>query len=160
MGANLRTKGRKFLLYFLDPLLRRQLKGRYWWCGWRANQEGGGRSGQLTLIIKRSDKLFHGVNEDGEFGGFSIRGGSKGWSEREWTIVHKCGRGSCGAVKDKVLMSLLIRYAHIPFYFRFSFTFPTLPIHPYTPPLRRDRTRSRSHSHDNHTRSIGPTLLI
>ena len=35
----------------------------------------------------------------------------------------------------RTLMSLLIRYAHIPFYFRFSFTFPTLPIHPYTPPL-------------------------
>ena len=33
------------------------------------------------------------------------------------------------------VMSLLIRYAHIPFYFRFSFTFPTLPIHPYAPPL-------------------------
>ena len=33
-------------------------------------------------------------------------------------------------------MSLLIRYAHIPFYFCFSFTFPTSPIHPYAPPLR------------------------
>ena len=42
------------------------------------------------------------------------------------------------------VMSLLIRYAHIPFYFRFSFTFPTLPIHPYAPPLRRDRTRART----------------
>ena len=41
-------------------------------------------------------------------------------------------------------MSLLIRYAHIPFYFHFSFTFPTSPIHPYTPPLRRDRTQSHS----------------
>ena len=39
-------------------------------------------------------------------------------------------------------MSLLIRYAHIPFYFRFSFTFPTSPIHPCTPLLRRDRTRT------------------
>ena len=37
-------------------------------------------------------------------------------------------------------MSLLIRYAHIPFCFCFSLTFPTLSIHPYTPPLRRDRT--------------------
>ena len=37
-------------------------------------------------------------------------------------------------------MSLLIRYAHIPFYFRFSFTFPTSPIHHYTPPLRCDHT--------------------
>ena len=41
-------------------------------------------------------------------------------------------------------MSLLIRYAHIPFYFRFSFTFPTSPIHPYAPPLRRDRARART----------------
>ena len=41
------------------------------------------------------------------------------------------------------LMSLLIRYAHIPFYFRFSFTFPTSPIHPYAPPLRRNRARAR-----------------
>ena len=39
-------------------------------------------------------------------------------------------------------MSLLIRYAHIPFYFHFSFTFPTSPIHPYAPPLRRDRART------------------
>ena len=38
------------------------------------------------------------------------------------------------------VMSLLIRYAHIPFYFRFSLTFPTSPIHPYAPPLRCDRT--------------------
>ena len=92
---NLRTKGQKFLLYLLDPLLQRQLKGRYWWGGWHANQEGGGLSGWLTLIIKRSDKLFHGVNEDGELGGFGFRSGSKGRSER------KCGRRSCGAVKDK-----------------------------------------------------------
>ena len=56
------------------------------------------------------------------------------------------------------VMSLLIRYAHIPFYFRFSFTFPTLPIHPYTPPLQRDHTRSCLH--DNRTRSIGPISLI
>ena len=100
-GANLRTKGRKFLLYLLDPLLRRQLKGQYWRCGWRANQEGGGRSGRLTLIIKRSDKLFHGVNEDGEFSGFSFRGRSKGQSERKWMIACGRGRGSCGAMKDK-----------------------------------------------------------
>ena len=44
-------------------------------------------------------------------------------------------------------MSLLIRYTHIPFYFCFSFTFPTSPIHHYAPPLQRDRMRS----HDNHT---------
>ena len=41
-------------------------------------------------------------------------------------------------------MSLLIRYAHIPFYFRFSFTFSTLPIHHYAPPLWRDRTQLHS----------------
>ena len=58
------------------------------------------------------------------------------------------------------LMSLLIRYAHIPFYFRFSFTFPTSPIHPYAPPLQRDCTRPRSRSHDNRTRFIRPILLI
>ena len=37
-------------------------------------------------------------------------------------------------------MSLLIRYTHIPFYFHFSFTFPTSPIHHYAPPLQHDRT--------------------
>ena len=42
------------------------------------------------------------------------------------------------------LMSLLIRYAHIPFYFHFSFTFPTSPIHPYAPPLRRDCAHART----------------
>ena len=99
MGVNLRMKGRKFLLYLLDLLLRRQLKGWYRRCGWRANQEGGGRSRRLTLLIKCSDKLFHGVNEDGEFSGSGFRGGSKGQSERKRTIAHE--RGSCGAVKDK-----------------------------------------------------------
>ena len=44
------------------------------------------------------------------------------------------------------LMSLLIRYAHIPFYFRFSFTFPTLPIHHYAPLLQCDCTRLHLHS--------------
>ena len=39
-------------------------------------------------------------------------------------------------------MSLLIRYAHIPFYFLFSFTFPTSPIHPYAPPLQRSHMHS------------------
>ena len=98
-GANLRTKGQKFLLYLLNPLLQRQLKGRYRRCGWCANQEGGGWSGRLTLIIKRSDKLFHGVNEDGELGGFGFRGRSKGRSERKQMIAHGCGSGS--AMKDK-----------------------------------------------------------
>ena len=37
-------------------------------------------------------------------------------------------------------MSLLIRYAHIPFYFPFSFTFPTSLIHHYAPLLQRNRT--------------------
>ena len=99
IGVNLRMEGRKFLLYLLDTLLQRQLKGRYLGCGWRANQEQVGQSGQLTLIVKRSDKLFHGINEDGEFGGLGFRGGSKGRSGWEWMV--KCGCGSCGAVKDK-----------------------------------------------------------
>ena len=99
MGVNLRTKGQKFLLYLLDPLLWRQLKGWYWWCTWHANQEGAGRSRRLTLIIKHSNKLFHGVNEDGEFGGFSFGGGSKGQSEQERMIM--CGRGSSSAMEDK-----------------------------------------------------------
>ena len=47
---------------------------------------------------------------------------------------------------ESALMSLLIRYAHIPFYFRFSFAFPTSSIYHYAPPLQRDRTRSHSHS--------------
>ena len=34
-----------------------------------------------------------------------------------------------------MMMSLLIRYAHMPFYFRFSFAFSTLSIHHYAPPL-------------------------
>ena len=43
-----------------------------------------------------------------------------------------------------LLMSLLIRYAHIPFYFRFFFAFPTSSIYHYTPPFQRDRTRTRT----------------
>ena len=93
-------EGQNFLLYLLDPLLWRQLKGWYWQYAWCANQEGAGWSGQLTLIIKCSKKLFHGVNEDGEFCGFCFRGGSKGWSKWEWTIA--CRRGSCSAMKGKV----------------------------------------------------------
>ena len=42
------------------------------------------------------------------------------------------------------LMSLLIRYAHIPSYFRFSFTFPTSSIHHYAPLLQRDRAHART----------------
>ena len=42
-------------------------------------------------------------------------------------------------------MSLLIRYTHIPFYFRFAFVFSTSPIHHYAPLLRCDCTWSRLH---------------
>ena len=61
--------------------------------------------------------------------------------------VHLCTSpemltGVEGASVNTV-MSLLIRYAHIPFYFCFSLTFPTSPIHPYAPPLRRDCARAR-----------------
>ena len=48
---------------------------------------------------------------------------------------------------NDALMSLLIRYAHIPFYFHFSLTFPTSPICPYTPPLWHDCTWSCSCLH-------------
>ena len=54
------------------------------------------------------------------------------------------------------LMSLLIRYAHIPFYFRFSFTFSTLLIHHYAPPLWHTLTiialasSDQSHLFDGH----------
>ena len=41
-------------------------------------------------------------------------------------------------IHDAVLMSLLIRYAHIPFYFHFSFTFSTSSIYHYAPLLQRD----------------------
>ena len=37
-------------------------------------------------------------------------------------------------------MMSLIRYAHIPFYFRFSFTLPTSLIYHYIPPLRCNHT--------------------
>ena len=59
-----------------------------------------------------------------------------------WTSLYPLCVWYC--LKSLTLMSLLIRYTHIPFYFRFSFTFPTLPIHPYTPPLRRNHTRART----------------
>ena len=86
MGVNLRMEGRKLLLYLLNALLWGQLKGSYSGCGWHANQEPVSWSGQLTLIVKCSDKLFHGVNEDGEFGGFSFTGGSEGQSGQEWKL--------------------------------------------------------------------------
>ena len=44
------------------------------------------------------------------------------------------------------LMSLLIRYTHIPFYFRFSFTFSTSLIHHYTPLLWCNCMQSCLHS--------------
>ena len=78
----------------------RQLEGRYWQHGGHINQEGAARSGWLTLIIKRSDKLFHSVNEHQEFSGFGHRGGSKGRSEWERTIA--CEHGSCSAMKVKM----------------------------------------------------------
>ena len=43
-------------------------------------------------------------------------------------------------------MSLLIRYAHIPFYFCFSFTFSTSSIHHYAPLLWGDCMQLRSDS--------------
>ena len=55
-------------------------------------------------------------------------------------MLPSCRMGSCKCA----VMSLLIRYAHIPFYFRFSFTFPTSPVHPYAPPLRRDCAHTRT----------------
>ena len=61
--------------------------------------------------------------------------------------VHMClaQHDTEGAAHNEgAVMSLLIRYAHIPFYFCFSFTFPTSPIHPYAPLLRRDRARTRT----------------
>ena len=56
----------------------------------------------------------------------------------------------------KLLMSLLIRYANIPFYFCFSFAFSTLSIHHYAPPLWCNHTTialassDRSHLFDGH----------
>ena len=44
------------------------------------------------------------------------------------------GGDACGLLHGLV-MSLLIRYVHIPFYFRFSFAFSTSPIHHYAPLL-------------------------
>ena len=80
--------------------------------------------------------------------------------KREETKKGKCNDEVRRSYERFPMMSLLIRYAHIPFYFRFSFAFPTLPIHHYTPLLQRDCTRSRSCSHDNRTRFIGPISLI
>ena len=44
------------------------------------------------------------------------------------------------------MMSLLIRYTHIPFYFHFSITSYTSLIHHYTPLHQCGHTRSHSHS--------------
>ena len=57
------------------------------------------------------------------------------------TIKRKLGFNT---IHSDAVMSLLIRYTHIPFYFRFSFTFPISLIHPYTPPLRRDRAHAHT----------------
>ena len=100
MGMNLSMEGRKFLLYLLDLVLWRQLKGRYWLCRWHAHQQQVGRSGWLTLIIKHSNELFYCVDEDGELSGFGFMGRSKGWSGWEQMIKH--GHGSWAAMKNKV----------------------------------------------------------
>ena len=71
------------------------------------------------------------------YGGFIQPRGAMG----NWYLNAQWANGSvfhpdhCSPV-----MSLLIRYAHIPFYFRFSFAFPTLLIYHYAPPLWRNRT--------------------
>ena len=69
-------------------------------------------------------------------------------------------------------MSLLIRYAHIPFHFCFFFTFSTLSIHHYAPPLRSDRTHTcacmtitlassnRSHLFDGHMTYDSHVFLV
>ena len=57
-------------------------------------------------------------------------------------------------------MSLLVRYAHIPFYFHLSFTFPTSPIHHYTPPLQHNCTRSHSLHWTNLTYLMDTWLMI
>ena len=54
------------------------------------------------------------------------------------------------------VMSLLIIYTHIPFYFRFSFTFPMSPIHPTH--LRSDATALALAR--NRTCSLRPISLI
>ena len=58
------------------------------------------------------------------------------------------------------MMSLLIRYAHIPFYFHFSFTFSTSLIHHYTPLLRCNRTQSHSLHWTNRTYLMDIWLTI
>ena len=44
-----------------------------------------------------------------------------------------------------MVMSLLIRYTHIPFYFRFSITSSTSLIHHYAPPYQHNCTQFHSH---------------
>ena len=44
--------------------------------------------------------MFHGVNKDGELGGFSFSGRSEGWCE--WEQMIRCRHGSCSAMKDKM----------------------------------------------------------
>ena len=67
-------------------------------------------------------------------------------SQYEMTITYIHGEDN--SVAD-ALMSLLIRYTHIPFYFHFSFTFSPPPIHHCAPLLWCD-----------HTCLIGPISLI
>ena len=47
---------------------------------------------------------------------------------------------------EMALMSFLIRYAHIPFYFRFSITSSALSIHLYAPPHWCNHMQPHSHS--------------
>ena len=75
---------------------------------------------------------------------FFYKSGSVGWSKlkgcRWWAIegvemgsrVSRWQRGWGSRCRWWALMSLLIRYAHIPFYFPFSFTSFTSLIHHYT----------------------------
>ena len=76
-------------------------------------------------------------------------------------MLHKVGDFWCDkAWPHHAVMSILIRYAHIPFYFDFSFTSSTSSIHHHAPLHRHDRTWLHSHLHDNHTCSIRPISLI
>ena len=91
MGVNMSTQGRKFLFYLYNALLQRQLKCSYWQCGWCAHQKQVGWSRGLTLGIKHSNKLFHCVDEHGEFCGALVTGATVGVGRH----------GSCSAVKHR-----------------------------------------------------------
>ena len=71
-------------------------------------------------------------------------------------VLELTPTASQSKASHKLLMSLLIRYTHIPFYFRFSFAFSTSSIHHYAPLLRCNHTTialassDRSHLFDGH----------